>query len=410
MKKNIQRISVFILSIIFVFIFSISGNAVYYSNSLINNYSYDLENDNTFTSFVTYDLEVEERFSSGFLYINPEFTYNYKEDEGDIDLDEAYVDLYFNNFDLRTGKQMMTWGKADGLVVTNFVNPEDLTESPVIEYEDRFKSINSIKLNYFMGNDSLEVVWIPEFEPVTIDENLFNNQIRNITGSSAPVLNYSEKEVETELENSELALKYSSLGTDFDYELVAGYIWDDHPSLYIQQKPLQEPEVTLKHERLTVAGGSFSTSRDAWVIRGDGLYTSGKKYNGFDPEYEAGLVAKNNIKWMIGADYTLDDYLLSGQLYQEVILDYEDSIIQDEFSSKMTFMTQRQFLRDKLDTKITFFYDFNQESLKAKPEISYNYNDDFKIEAGADYMLEDGSDTISSLANDVIYVQSTYMF
>ncbi len=39
-------------------------------------------------------------------------------------LREAYLDLYFGNFDLRIGKQQIVWGKADGVFITDMVSPK----------------------------------------------------------------------------------------------------------------------------------------------------------------------------------------------------------------------------------------------------------------------------------------------
>ena len=95
---------------------------------------------------------------------------------------------------------------------------------------------------------------------------------------------------------------------------------------------------------------------------------------------------------------------------QEMILNYEENLNQDEYSSQVTFMTQRKFMRNKLDTSITFFYNINYESLKAKPEIIYNYSNNLNLNIGADYMLKEGNSLSTGLTEDVIYIQSEYIF
>ncbi len=45
-----------------------------------------------------------------------------------IDLREAFIDLTFEKFDLRLGKQQIVWGKTDGVRVLDVVNPLDYKE------------------------------------------------------------------------------------------------------------------------------------------------------------------------------------------------------------------------------------------------------------------------------------------
>ena len=45
-----------------------------------------------------------------------------------VDFDEAYLDVYFESFEVRLGKQKVSWGQLDDLQPTDHLNPEDLTE------------------------------------------------------------------------------------------------------------------------------------------------------------------------------------------------------------------------------------------------------------------------------------------
>lgn len=379
--------------------------ATYVSGSWLNRYVLDLEAGGSYDSFSSYELEIEDQIGSADLYLNPVFTYNYEQYEGEAKLAGGYLDLYFDRFDFRIGKQKLTWGKGDGLVVTNLVNPRDLKEYPAVEFEDQFKAINALKANYYFGADTLEMVWIPEFEPVEVDKELFYSSIAGNMGLKNPQIDSSRKDIDTSFENSELALKYSSLGSNLDYELMAGYLWDDQPTMHLEQVDPTTRKIVPRHHRLTMVGGSFSTARGPYVFRGEAAYTGGKYYNSKDfSQYPDGTVEKDQAKWLLGIDYTLGEYLLSFQVLEEVILAYEDTIQQDEFVHDLTFLVQRQFLRDTLDTELTFYYDPDGEELIAKPRVSYDYSDKVNLELGANYALEGG------IRKDVLYFQTEYLF
>ena len=149
--KNKYLISVLTFVLIFFsFSFISTIRAAYVGNSLTGRYVYDLENGETFNSKLIYELDYENTIETeniwGKFIANPVFEYNLENKTEDIQLNEAYLDFYFDKFDLRIGKQKMTWGKSDGLVVTNIVNPRDYNIHPVVEYEDQFQSVNAVKV------------------------------------------------------------------------------------------------------------------------------------------------------------------------------------------------------------------------------------------------------------------------
>jgi len=60
-------------------------------------------------------LYTEIRFRSG---------HEYNGQIGQIELREAYADLYLGPFDLRAGQQIIAWGRADGIHPTNNPTPQ----------------------------------------------------------------------------------------------------------------------------------------------------------------------------------------------------------------------------------------------------------------------------------------------
>lgn len=80
-------------------------------------------------------------------------------------LRELYLDLYFNNFDLRIGKQQIVWGKADGAFITDLVSPLNLTEFLLPDFDEIRIGVNAVKFDYYLGNNTFEIIWLPNFTP-----------------------------------------------------------------------------------------------------------------------------------------------------------------------------------------------------------------------------------------------------
>ena len=405
--KNKYIIAVLSLVLIFFGIFFINNaEAAYVSNALKGRYVYDFENEETYNSKLIYELDYEKTVNTknifGKIIANPLFEYNLENKTEDIKLNEAYVDIYFDNFDLRIGKQKMTWGKSDGLVVTNVVNPRDYNVYPVVEYEDQFQSVNAIKANFYPNNNTLDIVWIPEFKSAKLNRDVLLKNIPQDFNRDS-----NEKEVKEKFENSELFLRYSSLGQKYDYEIMAGYSWDDQPTLH---KDFQRKAVIPQHHRLYTLGGSISTMRGPMVLRGEAAYISGKHFNFRNPlqhlkEYPNGVIEKDEIKWLLGLDYNYEDYLFSFQFMQEKILDYEKDLVQDEDQNTITFLIKRDFLRSRLNSEINFHYNVNEGVLMSKPALSYDYNNSINFKLGANLNL-DGE----TFRTDVVYFQTEYLF
>ena len=409
-KKSIV-ITISLSLILVIAIFAVNSKAAYVSNSLTSRYVYDLDQEDTFKAPLIYDVGYEKKINYedifGKFYINPEFNYDLDSKKESMEIKEGYLELYFSEFDLQLGKQKLTWGKSDGLIVTNIVNPRDYTIHPVVEFSDQMQSVNFIKTNFYPQNDNLEMIFVPEFKSAKMDPKLLADNL-----PEGFTKNNSNKDIESNFENSELFMRYSSLGQNIDYEIMAAYHWNDIPTLH---KDFQNKEIKPEHHRLTSIGGSLSTMQGPFVFRGEGIYNSGKYFNvKIDQremmnypniEYPEGVVEKDEFKWMVGVDYNYEGYLFSSQFMQEVILDYNEKIKKDEFSNQMTFLIQKDFLRTKLNTEINFHYNLSDEVLMAKPVLSYDYSDVINLKGGANLNL-DGE----SPKSDVIYFQTEYLF
>ena len=64
----------------------------------------------------TFNVNFEKSGEKIAFKVNP-MIFLYGTDSFDLRLREAYIDLYFDNFDIRIGKQQVVWGKADGVFI-----------------------------------------------------------------------------------------------------------------------------------------------------------------------------------------------------------------------------------------------------------------------------------------------------
>lgn len=373
-----------------------------------------LEGDNEYSIVQnSFDLNFEHGRDKVALKVNP-YLYQYSDEDLELGLREAYLDVYFNSMDLRIGKQQIIWGKADGVFITDVISPKDLRQFLLPDFDEIRTGITALKADYYLGNNTFELVWVPVFTPTQMPEE---DSIWRVEPDFPipPTFDYSEKDVDKKLENSELFAKFSALTSLVDLEVMAGYVWDDDPTMHITKmidsNTHQESLiVTPKHHRLGLAGGSFSTTLAGFVLRGEGAFYSGKYFRSNDPTLADGVAEKNYLHYLLGLNRTLWDIKLSVQFIQQAILDYDESLVDDEFENTMTFLASKDFLRETLRMELFSYIGLNSEDALIRPKITYDLTDGFELVAGANIFVGSEGKFGQYDDNDMSYFKVKYSF
>lgn len=362
----------------------------------------------------TVNLNLEHGKGNIAFMANP-YIYHYHDREQEFGLRQAYMDIYFKSMDVRIGKQQIIWGKAEGVFITDIVSPKDLREFLLPNFEEIRMGVTAVKADYYVGNHTFEVVWLPVFTPTRMPEDGSIWRPR-MDFPVTPQFDYSQQQVKASLKNSEWFVKYSALTSAVDFEVMAGYAWDDDPTMHItksidpQTMQINAMTVTPRHHRLTIGGGSFSTTLGPLVLRSEGAFYEGKYFNTSDPAVAEAVVEKNYLHYLLGLDYTLWDIQLSGQFIQQAILNYEPGIEQDEFENTMTVRARRDFLRETLTLELFSYIGINNSDALVRPRLYYDLSDGFEILAGANLFTGDQGRFGQYNDNDMVYFKVKYSF
>jgi hypothetical protein len=370
----------------------------------------------------TLDLKLKRTDDNVSFFANP-FLYQTPNQDVQLGLREVYMDVYFNNMDLRIGKQQIIWGKADGMFITDIVSPKDLGEFLLRDFDEIRTGITSLKANYYLGDNTVEMVWIPTFTPTIMpDETSIWSRIPEFP---LPItIDESQKEIPSRLENSEGFIKFSGMSSLLDYEFMAGSMWDDDPTLHIspifEQGNPQPLGLTLTptHHQLTLVGGSFSSELGGFILRGEGAYYMGKQFSALNPDQlnlPTSLLEKDYAHYLIGTDFSIGTTRFSTQFIQRAILDYDESIVQEELDNTMTILANRTFLQETLTLQLFGYFGLNNEDALIRPSLTYDLADGFEILAGANIFIQnEDSENVGQFGyydnNDMVYVKVKYSF
>lgn len=320
-------------------------------------------------------LEVTRYGSTVGMLTKVDLYYDALAQRAGLDIREAYVDLDLKNFNIRAGRQIITWGVGD-LVFINDVFPKNwiafLSGRP-LEYL-KFGS-DALNVNYYGGFISAQVIAIPFYQPdiLPMGERLM---VYNPFPSTAK---QTERLPENSLKNTQLALRlYRNLG-NYDVSLYAyrGF----YPSPPGMNFDKNSGVVKIFHPRLNVYGASLQGAFLTGVLSLEGgYYDSRDDIDGTNPAIE-----NSQIRFLVGYQQAFgENFTLGLQYYGEQIQKYSQYI-----KSLPPGFPQRKELRHTLSLRLTQF--FNYQTLRLSFFTFYSPNDkDYYINPEIRYELEDG--------------------
>jgi len=112
---------------------------------------------------ITSDIELG-KYGSAYADLRFRYGNEFQQDVSELDLREAYVDLFCGPLNLRSGKQIVSWGS------TSFLNPSDQfsPKNPIVRSPDPDDmKIGTWSMNAKLsisGSSSLQILWMPLYQ------------------------------------------------------------------------------------------------------------------------------------------------------------------------------------------------------------------------------------------------------
>ena len=372
------------------------------------------EPNDTLSSRSRLRLESHTESENIFLFASLNAEKNYVlSDETGVDLHEGYLDYVSDQWDMRLGRQIIIWGKADGIQITDIISPPDYTEFITRDLDEIRMPVDALKFRWLGDVANAEVIWIPFFKSAVLPSRDNPWAISPEFPDDVDVSFKETKEPVKKLKNSEIAGKLSFYLSGIDIALSAFYGWDDFPSMHsIVKKDAGTRFVTFEpeHHRLTFVGLEFSKPWGELVIRGEAAFYDGKY---FEPEdIEGQLFKKNSLNWLLGADwYPGSNWTIIVQFAGSFILDYDDRIEEDEHTMIATLNVSKKLLRETLTLSNMIYLSINDIDLLDRISVEYALTDEFHISGGAD--IFSGSDEGRFGAyedNTQVWIKAKYSF
>ena len=346
------------------------------------------------------------------LFLKADAFYDHINEEPELELREGYLDFTSSKWDMRIGRQVITWGLGD-LLFINDVFPKDYEAffaGRPLEYLK--KGVDGVKIGMYPGFASFELIAIPFFEP-----NHFPDSKRFWMFDPMPGVTDREREKPSvTLENTEVAIRAYRDIAGFDASLYFYRGFFRQPSM-MPDNPMMPSKLTLFYPKLSEYGASLQgRALDGVLSLEAGYYDSRQDRNGTDP-----MMPNSQTRFLIGYQRQMwEDFTLGLQYYVEYMHEYSAYVSnqpsgfpKDRKYHDLTAVRLTQFLMHQTMRLSCFaFYSPSVGDYLLNPEIKYNFTDHIWVAIGAN--IFGGGNQASQFGqfakDDNAYVQVRYEF
>ena len=304
-------------------------------------------------------------------------------DRSGFQLREAYAYYSDSHWDVRAGRQIITWGVADGLRLTDIISPMDYTEFLAQDYDDIRIPVGGLRLRYSREKWSAEVVAVPVssfFELPTDAENPW---------SVGPIPIGDEPS--HRLCNMEYGGRLSFFLSGIDFSLSALHTWNKQPVLC---------DGVGQYRRMTMLGADCSVPLGRFVLRGE----FAEYFNELQPSTLNVQCSTSNA--LLGIDwYAGNDWSLSAQYAHKYVASGDH-----RNTGLATFRISKDLLRNTLALQSFAYIDVTNGGVYNRLSADYAINDQLHATLGYDFFHADrGTFTIYD-KNSEVFVKLKYSF
>lgn len=339
------------------------------------------------------ELSAEVASLNGFLSLDAEKNWTIPALDG-FSVREAWLEHVGSGWDLRVGRQLIIWGKADGVRITDNICPTDFSDYLNRNIDEMRIPVTAAKLRFLSNTLTTEFIWIPEFRPAKLATGNNPWALDHALAYPLPVRTHGPgKPSAWSLEDSEFAMRVSSYMAGFDVSLSAFYTWDDTASGSMSVRDggdgMREIVLDREYRRIMIYGFDFARPWSDFVFRGEAAYFQGRRLS----TSAGGSERHDVLKYLAGVDWTPGgNWSVTAQLLDEFILNYDRSLAAEEHTPQATLNVSRTFFHEQLTVSDMVYLSLNDGEFFNRLQAAYELADGMELTVGWDkFYGDDGS-------------------
>jgi hypothetical protein len=335
--------------------------------------------------------------ASAFVSLSAEYN-GISPDRRGFSLGEAWMDWSRGGLSVRLGRQLLSWGTAAGLILTDLVCPQNLSAYAGLDFAGSRLPVNGLRLRYSFSALALEALWLPLFTPARLPEDPENPLYPVLYPPAADgmALSVSMAPLPRALVDGEYGLRVSAYTRALDFSFMGFYGWNDVP--YTSKQPVPHPAGGLQiipgYGRTLTAGADASIPLGEILLRLETAWTGGGRYDPPLAETTAALsggqrvdpVVKHNLKFLAGLDWNPSPWNLSVQYYEDLLPGARNGGTERPWRENgLTLQAARNFFRETLG--ISFWCYLNLQDFDSAGSVSaaYALTDSLSFSLGSNF-------------------------
>lgn len=321
-------------------------------------------------------------------------------------LDEAYVNLYAGPVDLRVGRQIYAWGRADGF------NPTDFSAwdySDFLDTDDERLGLVSARATYYAGAWSVEAVLAPSFVPSVLpesDSRWWPELPARVENPAYPQVGlrlldatyvFADEVLPDEgLRSLQYGVRLAGTRSGWDFSVNWFDGFDDLPALH-QTAAVDAAftaaliRVERRYHRRRTVGADFATTLGPVGLRGEAAYYLTEDWSGTDP-----AIDDPYLHYVLGTDYTFDDLVAGKDLF--LLVEWSKEVRVPDRNTVYRFTDLNHVFRNsifgKADLRLGAFstlklvgvYNIATEDWYVQPGISWSITDGLALAVDVDLL------------------------
>ena len=349
-----------------------------------------------------------------------------------LKLKEAYLDWKGEMLALRVGRQIVSWGKADDIQITDIICPKDEAGFVASDYNESRLGIDAVRLSLLTEKLQMDAFFIPFFTP-SILPLAKGNPLKDIIFSDIDGIRIYAPEDYRDLErpnkhisNSEYAFRASAYTSFADVSLYYFYGWDDipffrySPNMVIYNstasgerdiyEDIFEINVSGKYKRMMMAGFDAAIPAGEFVIRLEEAFFP-KRHFQTTAEYQmqsqfSGKKVKTSLQKhqlisLAGLDWAPSGgWTLTAQYIADIVFDHEKNIERKGFEHQATLSLEKTLLNETLTLMASGALDLRDFSSAMELEADYKLTDAITLSIIGDIYYEGPDENKKGLYSD----------
>ncbi len=292
---------------------------------------------------------------------------------------EGYAQTSISDLDLRVGRQITVWGRADKVNPTDVWTTRDLTLL-VPDDDDNKLGVSSAQSTWNLGNYHLIALWQPEWRKPIFP-----------TPGLPPGITFTNLDPSNAAAQFGIKLDHSGEGTDWSVSYA--HALDRTPDVTV----LGPTSLGFNYQFIDVYGADAAIPIGNYGLRAEVAYTRTQDHNGQDP-----LTKNSNFFSVFGAERTFDGvFTVNAQYLYRHTFDFQDpnsitdpnvrliasqvNLASNQLAEDMHGASVRlshKAFNETLESEIAFVDWFKKGDSFIRPKVTYAFTDHWKGSVG----------------------------